>query len=105
MVRKRRFHPRQPGGNSNNGKNDTNGKNDKNGTGGRNGTNENRFPEPPMSLCKFLCQSVDCFFFELISYRRWRVSCTGRGVKTEHLTVRTTVHHRRIFSRARNIDQ
>ena len=40
IDRRRHLHPRQPGGNPNNGKNDTTGKNDKIGTDGRNETNE-----------------------------------------------------------------
>ena len=46
------------------------------------------------SLYKFLCQSVDVFFFfwKKFAYRHSRMSCTRRRVKTEHLTVRTNAH-------------
>ena len=65
------------------------GKDDMIGTDGRSGTNEYRFLEPPTHFANFLCQSVDFDSVDLAN-RHWRMSCTRRGEKTEHLTARTT---------------
>ena len=64
MDRRRHLHPRQLGGNPNNGNNDTNGKI---GTDGRNETNEYRFPEPPSHFANFFASQaivflVDCAY-------------------------------------------
>ena len=53
VDRRLHLHPRQLGGNSNNGKNDINGKDDKIGKDVSFFTNENRFPEPPSHFANF----------------------------------------------------
>ena len=69
------------------GKNDINGMNDKVGMDGRNGTNEYRLREWPHHSANFFAsQSIVCGHFANIHQR---MSCTRRGVKTEHLTRRS----------------
>ena len=71
LDRRHHLHLRQPG------------KNDTTGTDDGNGKNENSFPEPSATLQD---SNRRCVFF---ACRHPRMSCTRRGVKTEHLVART----------------
>ena len=63
-------------------------KNDKIGRNGRNRTNEQRFPESRNNFANFFA-SQSIFLLD-IACRHYRMSCTRRGVETEHFTGRST---------------
>ena len=82
MDRRRHLHLRQLGGNLKTDKNDMHGKI---GMDDGNGKNEYSFLAPSVTLQ----DSCTLVFFLHFAYRHQRMSWTRRGVKTEHLTVRT----------------